>query len=251
MSYKSFKIRRAARRLLPQVFPNLLAVDKQLKPCYLWDAFKSDLVEIQNYLKELHTTGQTQCSLSAFSMNETIFVTECGNLRNYLNSFSAENVTIVDVSLNKSTPSVLLFPDKLKVLDPVLKSSNIVLSELQNPCDNLDLNMKVDISVCNITTLFGVLLGYPVFYWYRSQSPDSEFKCLSMVPLTVYKVVSSQVDNKQSNEYFSFSIPQEISNKIECVVQNWFDALKTKSRDYEFCNLVLTQRTVTLPSVSM
>ncbi|XP_054713243.1 UPF0739 protein C1orf74 homolog [Uloborus diversus] len=261
MSSKWFKNCKSARRHLLNVLFNLQAVDKEIKPCYLWDAFPADISEVKLYLNELYSSGQISKSLNAFLVNDTIFVTRFENLKTQLDNLGAKKVKVIDVSKENVMPIILPAEEKSKVLKSVMKNVHTLLSSLTDP-DSCDKEVKnADVPICNITTLYGVLVGYPVLYWYSLQSHNSDFTCLSMVPLKVYKVMSnfSSSDfsgfgasvSQSARELFSFSIPENVSNKTESLVNEWFDSLLKKCSDTKFCKLEIMQNSVTLPYVSL
>ncbi|GFQ73613.1 uncharacterized protein TNCT_360841 [Trichonephila clavata] len=243
----SFKNKRVARRHLSNVLINIQAVDKQIKPCYLWDLFTADISEIRAYLKKLHALGLTKSCLSAFSIDDTVFVTHYTYLKNYLNSFQVENVSVVDVSNSKSSPALIVSKDeKWRALAPVLETVEAFLKKFH---EHIDVPFEVKSPLVNLTTLFGFLLSYPVLYWYTPQTPDIEFLCLSMIPLKVHQVTVD--NNKNECELFSFSVPQKISDETELMIGDWFNQLAVKSRHSEFYPVDLICNTVMLPSVSM
>ncbi|KFM78890.1 hypothetical protein X975_01743, partial [Stegodyphus mimosarum] len=187
MSFKFFKSN-SARRHLPNVLANIQAIDKRLKPCYLWDAFAADIVEIELFLKELRSTGLIEKKLSVISICDTALITEYENLKSHIDKFCVENVYLVDVSKSQDLPSLLPAVEKERILAPVLRYAQDLLSKSFDS-SNSDKILHIDTSICNVTTLFGTLLGYPVIYWYSPS--DSDFTCLSMLPLKVYRIMST------------------------------------------------------------
>ncbi|GBN67173.1 hypothetical protein AVEN_262251-1 [Araneus ventricosus] len=252
----AFKNKRVARKYISKILIYLQSVDKQIKPCYLWDLFTADISEIHNYLKEIHSLGLTKSCLSTFSICDTIFVTDIARLQNYLDDFCLEDVEIVDVSASNSSP-VLFRPDeKLAAIAPVLRFVQLLLDDIYKLpsteqhykfIDNVSDSSNTHLNV-NLTTLFGFLLSYPVLYWYAPQTPDAEFPCLSMVPLDVHQVMTI---NKNECELFSFSVPQKVSKETEKTVNSWVSQMMTKCEISGFYEVQMTQKTVILPTVCM
>ncbi|CAL1295990.1 unnamed protein product [Larinioides sclopetarius] len=252
----AFKNKRVARKYLSKILIYLQAVDKQIKPSYLWDLFSADISEIHNYLKEIHSLGLTKSCLSTFSISDTIFITDIARLQNYLEDFCLDDVEIVDVSESNSSP-VLFRPDeKLATIAPVLKFVQRLLDDIyklssteqhyklfDNTLDSLNAHFNI-----NLTTLFGFLLGYPVLYWYAPQTPDAEFSCLSMVPLNVHQAITI---NENECELFSFSVPQKFSKETEKTINIWVSQMKTKCKISGFYKVQMTKKTVILPTVCM
>lgn len=263
MSAKFFKNSRYARKHLPKVFLSIQAVDKKLKPSYLWDAFAADVSEIQLYLEELCLLRLIDHKLDVLCIDNTVFVTLYDSLKQHLENFSITNIDLVDVSETVSIPSVLPMEVKVKILNPILKCFQEILAQLN--CQDGKCMKSIDYNVCNPSTLFGILLGYPVLYWFSHQSPHSEFACLSMLPLKVHRVVTrislpgdySKVYFNSKNmpvhhELFTFSIPENLYKETEYVVKSWFHMLSCKGRSNTmFSDFKIQTNVISLPSVSM
>ena len=120
----------------------------------------------------------------------------------------------------------------------------------------LELNSKPD---WNFSTLFGVLLGYPVVYWYSDIQHCSN--CLSMVPLSVHRVTANSDDLQTSanlpcaklsevrreHPIYSFSVPNALVPHLQNSIDDWFKRVRAKSHK----ELKLTCELVTLPSVTL
>ncbi|XP_042900013.1 UPF0739 protein C1orf74 homolog [Parasteatoda tepidariorum] len=260
--FKLFKNSRSARRHLPHILLNLHAIDKQLKPCYLWDAFIADVDEIQNYLNVLNSCGKINKNLSVFSVNDTHFVTQKEHLKNHAEIFATDEINLVDVSDSGDKPCMLYDDEKKQALKPIVKNVSIILNMLAENRDVHDIALNVDFSVCNLTTLYGALLGYPVLYWYSPQESNSSSTCLSMVPLVVYRVTNCKEETNVPNpahknnrlydhQIFAFSTPKSLFNPIECGVNSWFKELEAKCENSMFDDLTLSRGFVTLPYISM
>lgn len=263
MSAKFFRNSRCARKHLPKVFLSIQAVDKKLKPSYLWDAFAADVSEIQLYLEELYLLRLIDNKLNILCIDNTVFVTLYDSLKLLLDNFSVTDVDLVDVSKTVSVPSVLPIKEKTEILDPIIKYFEEILTQLS--CQDGKCMKNIDCNACNPSTLFGILLGYPVLYWFSHQSPHSEFACLSMLPLKVHKIVTNvslptdyskfcfNSNNMPSyHELFSFSIPENVIKETEYVVKNWFHMLMCKSKSNTiFYDFKIQTNVISLPSVSM
>lgn len=91
----------------------------------------------------------------------------------------------------------------------------------------------------NICTIFGIVLGYPVIYYFDDIENGSN--CLSMTPLVVVKMhdVTSQT------EIFSFSYPQCLQHDLKSVVDEWILPF-TKDK-----SILIKNEIVTLPCVTL
>lgn len=261
MSVKFFKNAKHARRRLSEVFLSIQAVDKKLKPSYLWDAFSADVSEIKMYLEDLYVQKLIDYKLNALSVDDTIFVTQYDSLKQHIESCFSTNMYLINVSETVNTPTLLSTEEKTEVLKPIMQCSR----EIINCLNSQNENTSIDYTLCNLSTLFGILLGYPVLYWFSHQSPYADFACLSMVPLKVYKIISSIcMPSDCSNniistrnfpthhELFSFSIPDVFSKETDCVVKNWFHSLTCKNQSNSIFNdMKIKADIISLPSVSM
>lgn len=102
---------------------------------------------------------------------------------------------------------------------------------IQNVTDQLNkfLSTKSEVketielkSTWNITTLFGILLDYPVVYWY--EDIDDVKTCLSCKDLVNYNIINTTAtkSDSSSNSVFSFTIPKNvIDSTLEMSVEAW------------------------------
>lgn len=270
MSFKLFKNSKAARRHLSKVYLNIHAVDKHLKPSYLWDSFNAEPDEVRSYIDELRLSGDVEEHLCVFVVMDTIFVAHPESLKNHLYELCVSNAAcIVDVS-EKRTPGVLS-PAKT---DAVLKSiyqniSRFLLNSSNNVwdqnCAQSNGPLKCGLEMCNMTTLFGVLLGYPVLYWYECQKSSDCYgsvNSLSMVPLRVY-CVNAHVQQTDINgvskrpiptehELFSFSIPEMLLEKTSKPIGDWYSNVRSRCNTKSlFSDVQMVHKNVVLPSVAM
>lgn len=264
MSAKIFKNSRCARRHLPAVFLCIQAIDKRLKPSYLWDAFSANEHEVQHYLEELYLLKLTDHKLNVLCIDDTIFVILYDSLKIHLDSCCSSSIDLIDVSETVVVPSILSAEKKKDILNPIIEYFQGILDYFRN--ENASMCVRsVDCTICNPTTLFGILLGYPVVYWFSYQSPYSEFPCLSMHPLKVHKIITSiylpgdyqNINLKSKNmplyhELFNFSIPENVCKETDYLVKNWFDTLISKSKTNTiFQDVKIKTNVISLPSVSL
>ncbi|XP_052273780.1 UPF0739 protein C1orf74 homolog [Dreissena polymorpha] len=94
----------------------------------------------------------------------------------------------------------------------------------------------------NVSSLFGVLLDYPLVYWYDVSEGNCSDTCLNMVDLTVVSVRTTleccvvQDDAKEVRQSFDkqvlyqFSYPSALKGHCEQVVVRWKEKLADKLR---------------------
>ena len=84
--------------------------------------------------------------------------------------------------------------------------------------------IHADLDGANGTTAFGLLLGYPVVYWFSEEGDDSGGTCLDGRDLVVCKVkCDSAVDSVGG---ISFSYPECLSGVLKPAVRRWADLRK-------------------------
>jgi len=78
----------------------------------------------------------------------------------------------------------------------------------------------------NRSTVFGLLLGYPVVYWYKNIT-DAD-NCLSHVPLRLFRIlaVDSTADSKPTIIY-SFTVPERLYSHCQFLIDSWQKQLFT------------------------
>lgn len=115
----------------------------------------------------------------------------------------------------------------------------------------------------NRTTLYGVLLGYPVIYWYGDTEDGSDVGgCLSMIPLVV-TTASVTFDLKDRSDVslkncdiYSFSIPESLFNLCREPVDIWRNQItylfeRRRSAVQRIRTLHFDRRTVVQPAVCL
>ena len=78
----------------------------------------------------------------------------------------------------------------------------------------------------NRSTVFGLLLGYPVVYWYRNVVTADN--CLSHVPLRLFRIlaVDSTADS-QPTAIYSFTVPEQLYSHCQSLIDSWQKQLLT------------------------
>ena len=78
----------------------------------------------------------------------------------------------------------------------------------------------------NRSTVFGLLLGYPVVYWYRNVSTADN--CLSHVPLRVFRILAvDSTEDSQPTVIYSFTVPDHLYSHCQFLIDNWQKQLLT------------------------
>ena len=113
--------------------------------------------------------------------------------------------------------------------------------------DAFTLELNADV---NRSSVFGLLLGYPVVYWYRNVTTADN--CLSHVPLRLFQVfaVDSTTDS-QPTVLYSFSVPEQLYSHCQFTIDNWYlQLLSLASRpSVDWVQFLLTDCRITVQSV--
>jgi len=90
-----------------------------------------------------------------------------------------------------------------------------------NSDDAFTLELPADI---NRSTVFGLLLGYPVVYWYSDITRADN--CLSHVPLRMFSI--SAMNSTAANQptvIYSFTVPELLYSHCKFLIDNWQNKL--------------------------
>uniref|UniRef100_A0A3Q2QQ49 Zgc:112163 n=1 Tax=Fundulus heteroclitus TaxID=8078 RepID=A0A3Q2QQ49_FUNHE len=160
------------------------AVDLGLKPALLYDSNGASAGQLQRYLGSLRSLRLVSDSLLALDLNGNGLIVNAAALRPTRHGVPA----VVDVSASLEKPVVSgAQRGRLKGLAAEL---SLLLEEFQRLGE-------ADGPLCvgeraedwNLCTVFGLLLGYPVSYWFdQAQSFEN---CLSMTPLVAVAASAS------------------------------------------------------------
>ena len=195
-----------------------------------------------NLLKDAKDTGLLQSNLRVLEIESDFFVLCLDRLKSYL--CKKPPVTFISVSGKLENPVVLNDEDSEQMFNQVA----IRIAECS--CHGIGV-LEMDFpEQVNRTTIFGVLLGYPVVYWYP---PHEEIdNCLSMVPLNVWKIRATlSIGNDYTREFYSFSSPCGIVN-ISTAVDQFVNNVRMQfDKQGAFRKFCILKENVVLLSVSM
>jgi hypothetical protein len=128
-------------------------------------------------------------------------------------------VAVVVVSGNLNQPIMCITDDIRSIVNATLQTVKHCLQEqLHSCCENV-LNIEPGPSV-NQTTLYGLLLGYPVVYWYTDTYHTGHNTCLSLVPMTVTKAKLVESSSHQ-HVIYSFTVPQFLHHQCQQLIEHW------------------------------
>lgn len=233
------------------LFTHVLAVDLGLKPALLYDTNGTGSEQVQQYLRCLQTSQLVSKSLCTLDLNGNTLIVNHEIALFHLNEIlNCGNVCLVDVSHSLNRPE-LHDLSRAEFVDLVQKLQLLIKGFAQHDyykplyageqCENW-----------NLCTVFGLLLGYPVTYWF-DQTKSYE-NCLSMTTLMVTTAMATWEKDGvcHSTCLYSFSVPADLFHKIQPFLKIWNDSLQERfKKQHVFTNLTISQTSVTLASVCL
>uniref|UniRef100_A0A3B4ZA87 Zgc:112163 n=2 Tax=Seriola lalandi dorsalis TaxID=1841481 RepID=A0A3B4ZA87_SERLL len=227
------------------------AVDLGLKPALLYDSNGASSEQLQQYLSMLQCSQLVSKSLLTLDLNgNTLIVNPVTVRSNIEQAFHDSGVAVIDVchSLEKPTITDLLRGELKSVIEDLLfLLSRCELNEAEKP-----LYVGEICEDWNLCTVFGLLLGYPVTYWFN-QTKSFE-NCLSMTPLMVTTAAATWQADTAGHRccLYSFSVPAVLLKETQSNLEYWGLRLREKFQQQNVLkDLSICQTTVTLPSVCL
>lgn len=230
----------------------VLAVDLGLKPALLYDSNSASTEQVRQYLRSLQASQLVSKSLLTLDLNGNTLIfnpaTVISNLEQVLHDRS---VAVIDVchSLEKPVIAEPLTAELKSITEDLLLLLK-GFEKLREAEEPLYVGEKCD--QWNLCTVFGLLLGFPVTYWF-DQTKSFE-NCLSMTPLMVTTAATTWQADAASHTccLYSFSIPDVLHEETHSNVEYWRLQLQEKfQQQHVLKDLTVCQTTVILPSVCL
>ena len=218
------------------------AVDLGVKPAYLYDIGPPVGKKLQSFIVELVDESLISNHLNIVEVEMDCFIVKAESIHEIKESF--EKAEFVKVQTK--------FVDITNDSDSVITDSEGLRKELKEAVNDISSNMVTDrvhlyvlsnTLCCNRTTLFGILLGYPVVYWFSDRERVIQ-NFLSMVPLcciTVNSGVTTEENLKDKHTLYSFSYPACHDSVLGDVVNSWFSKLKINCEHTSFKGLSMNR----------
>ena len=183
---------------------NIVAVMQNVKPAFLVDISSLSLEELTEIVTEISFDLEDSARLNLICLGEQDRVIY--NVGNCLKWLADSNSRVfVDVSHDLEAPRLCFSEDVEAIKDmieAVVKALNREAVTFLQPQKGW-----------NMTTLFGIFLGYPVVYFYKDL--DECKNCLAGVELSV-----NQLKLKKST-VSSFSYPTSLEQEVLPALQSW------------------------------
>lgn len=230
----------------------VLAVDLGLKPALLYDSNSAGADQVQQYLSSLQSSQLVSKSLLTLDLNGNVLIINPDTVRSNVEQlFQNSSVAVIDVCHSLEKPTIT---------DPLrgeLKSMTHGLLLLLRGFGELTEAEKPHYvgeksEEWNLCTVFGLLLGYPVTYWF-DQTKSFE-NCLSMTPLMVTTALATWQADSAGHRccLYSFSIPAVLLQETQSNLENWRLCLQERFQQQNVLkDLTVCQSTATLPSVCL
>jgi len=226
------------------------AVDLGLKPALLYDSNGASAEQVQQYLSSLQSSQLVSTSLITLDLNGNTLIVNPVSVRSNLERLlHGSGVVVINVCHSLEKPAITERGELRSIVQDLLLLLRGFeqLKEAEKP-----LYVGEESEEWNLCTVFGLLLGYPVTYWF-DQTKSFE-NCLSMTPLMVTRAsVTWQADTAgHTCCLYSFSVPAVLHKETQSNLEDWNRRLQERLQQQNVLrDLTICQNTVTLPSVCL
>lgn len=230
----------------------LSAVDLGLKPALLYDSNGACAEQVQLYLSSLQSLQLVSKSLLTLDLNGNSLIVNPVAVGSNLQQVLRDNsVAAIDVCRSLEKPIIADPPrGELKSMTQDLLLLLGEFQQLEEAEKCLYVGEKCE--EWNLCTAFGLLLGYPVTYWF--DQTESFENCLSMTPLMVVTATATWQADAAGHRccLFSFSVPAALHEETRSNLENWKFRLQERfEQQHILKDLTVSQSIVTLPSVCL
>ncbi|XP_068171189.1 UPF0739 protein C1orf74 homolog [Antennarius striatus] len=234
------------------VAAQLSAVDLGLKPALLYDINSASADQVQQYLSSLQASQLVSKSLLTLELNGNALIVNPISVQSSVEQFFCDSsVAVIDICHSLEKPAIT-DPDRGE-LKSMKHDLLLLLRKLTEPMeDDKPQYVGQKSEEWNLCTVFGLLLGYPVTYWF-DQTKTFE-NCLSMTPLVVTTASATWQGDATGHRccLYSFSIPAILLQEFQPKLDKWRHRLQEKINQQDVLkDLTVCQSTVTLPSVCL
>ncbi|KAK5872523.1 hypothetical protein PBY51_013214 [Eleginops maclovinus] len=230
----------------------VLAVDLGLKPALLYDSNGAGADQVQQYLSSLQSSQLVSKALLTLDLNGNTLIVNPLTVRSKVEQIIHDkNVAVIDVCHSLEKPTIAdphrgelrsLTHDLLLLLKRLEQ-----LKEAEKPH-----YVEEKPEEWNLCTVFGMLLGFPITYWF-DQTKSFE-NCLSLTPLMVTAASATWQADSSGHRccLYSFSVPAALLQAVQSSLENWKLSLQERFQQQNvFMDLTVCQSTVTLPAVCL
>lgn len=228
------------------------AVDLGLKPALLYDSNSAGADQVQQYLSSLQSSQLVSKSLLTLDLNGNTLIVNPQTARSYVEQLiHGNNVAVIDICHSLEKPTIT---DPLRGELRSMTHDLLLLlrgfEELKEAEKPYYVGEKSE--EWNLCTVFGLLLGFPVTYWF-DQTKSFE-NCLSMTPLMVTTASATWQADTAGHRccLYSFSVPAVLLKAVQSNLETWRLCLQERFQQQNILqDLTVCCSTVTLPSVCL
>lgn len=226
------------------------AVDLGLKPALLYDSNGTNTERVQQYLSSLQSSQLVSKSLLTMDLSGNTLIVNPVSVRSNLERLLRDSgVVVINVCHSLEKPAIADRGELKSIAQELL----LLLREFEQLKEaEKPLYVGEKSEEWNLCTVFGLLLGYPVTYWF-DQTHSFE-NCLSMTPLMVTKASATWRADTAGHAccLLSFSIPAALHKQTQSNLEDWKLRLQERfQQQHVLKDLTVCQTTVTLPSVCL
>lgn len=226
------------------------AVSLGLKPALLYDSNGASVVQVQQYLSSLQSLQLVSESLLVLDLNGNGLIVNAGAVRSNMEQVRhGHGVAVVDVRHSLDKPQIS--EAQRRGLGSIMEGLLLLLEGFQQLHEaGKPLCIEEKCEEWNLCTVFGVLLGFPITYWF--DQAESFENCLSMTPLMVVRASATwQAGGARHRScLYSFSVPAALQEETQSELESWrLRLLERFEQQSVLKDLSISQSTVTLPSV--
>lgn len=227
----------------------VMAVYVGIKPALLYDCNAADADQVQKYLTLLNSEQLVSESLITLVINGNILIVNQTLTKAHLEKFLEKRaVAVIDICHSLDKPFIT--DQQGRDLEKMIQDFLFSLREHKQVRSPLFIGKLSE--TWNLCTLFGILLGYPVTYWF-DQNKSFE-NCLTMTPLVVTKAFATWQVGTVSHQccLYSFSTPETLEEDTQSGLNDWTFKLQERFQQQTiFSGLSISRNIVTLPSVTL
>ncbi|XP_006816389.1 UPF0739 protein C1orf74 homolog [Saccoglossus kowalevskii] len=220
------KLPKSCLKKTMDILSNIVSVDRGIKPSFLFDFASVDVKQMQQFINGTFKSGLTG-QLSCLSLVDDVFIYNRASIVAHLRKIVERTSNfLVDVSNTLPEPQIASCQCHRQVLDHTLQLQRAFSLESASPAP---LELKPG-DRWNISTVFGILLGYPVIYWYNTEEVRDVSNCLSMVLLTTYRAYVNCNPTTNTDTVgqliYSFSVPAKLIPRFQREIDDWLKRIQ-------------------------
>ncbi|XP_075558524.1 UPF0739 protein C1orf74 homolog [Dermacentor variabilis] len=229
------------RRAVAAALPAALWTARGYKPGYLWDVNEPTESTVADCLRLCRATADSRSDknlllvtgddVRAVRLRRDVLLCNVPETLRRLEDASLD-VKFVDVSAGLRSPNALASPPPS--VRGMLSSLKRRLADVAASPGRSDVFVDLEPAdgEWNLCTAFGVLLGYPVVYWFEGGADAGN--CLAMEELNVVRVRSAPTAAGMEDDVYSFSFPVALDADLRPHVDAWWQRLRARAAgDFE------------------